>query len=361
MPWLPNFNGFKVEELSSEKDTTTTTKVDGKTYYIQEYVRRLHPKKSGKILIEPSELKLHLKVNPKTLKTKSIPINVQPLPNIGKPKNFSGAVGQFNISTQVDRKKLAIQNPITLTLTINGNGNLNNLNPPEISSIHGFSVNPPTQESQNTGNSLQFTYVLIPQKAGRLQIPEIDFSFFNPTTKTYQTSKSQPIPMTVIPNVSVEIDSESSFAYWTLWFLLILLVGAAIFAGLLIFRSKSKSNNKSSSPENGLPQTDTVPISIDTIENGNIDLDSSSFGEELARILHQLLCNKIDEPYRKLTLAEVHEICNNIKVSQTVIEEIENILTKCENHRFAPVPLSDEERADLSTRLKVVIQHLENT
>ncbi len=359
-PSLPDFNGFKVEELSDEKDTTTT-KVGGKVYYVQEYVRRLYPRYSGKILIEPAELKLHLKRNPKTLKTKSIPLTVQPLPNIGKPTNFSGAIGNFSISAQVDRKKLKVKNALTLSLKIKGNGKFNNLTPPNISTFHGFRVNPPTQVKGDTEDNFQFNYVVVPIKAGRLQIPAIEFSFFNPITKTYQITKTQPIPITVLPKSSIALDSNSSFPYWTLWLLLILLVGAVIYSGLLLFRAKSKSNRGASSMENGQSQTDTVPVSIDAIENGNIDLDSSSFAEELTRILHQFLCDKIDEPYRKLTIAKVHEICNNVKVSQTIIEEIEDILTKCEYHRFAPVPLSDEERMDLVTRLKVVKQHLDNT
>ena len=360
-PSLPNFNGFKVEELSDEKDTTITTKVGGKVYYVQEYVRQLYPQYSGKILIEPAELKLHLKGNPKTLKTKPIPLTVQPLPNIGKPKNFSGAIGNFTISAQVDRKKLKVKNALTLSLKIKGNGKLNNLTPPNISSLHGFRVNPPTQVNGDTEDNFQFNYIVVPIKAGRLQIPAIAFSFFNPITKTYQITKTQPIPITVLPKSSIALDSESSFPYWTLWLLLILLVGAAVYSGLLLFRAKSKSNRGASSTENGHSQTDTGPVSLDAIENENINLDSSAFGDELTRILHKLLCNKIDKPYRKLTIAEVHQICNNVNVSQPIIEEIEDILTKCQYHRFAPVPLSDEERMNLVTRLKVVKQHLNNT
>lgn len=358
-PSLPNFDGFKVEKLTGEKETTTIT--DGKTFYVKEYVRRLYPHNSGRILIEPSELRLHLKGNPKTLKTKPIPLTVQPLPVLNRPANFSGAVGDFSISAQVDRKKLKVKNALTLSLTIKGNGKLNNLTPPNISSSQGFRVNPPTQINGDTENNLQFNYVVVPIKAGRLQIPVIDFSFFNPNTKTYQTTTTQPIPITVLPNTSTDIDSESRFPSWSLWLLSILIIGGLIFVGFLFYRSKMQLGNVFSSSENSLSHTEAVSSIIESLDETTIDLDSPSFSEELTRILHQFLCNKIDEPYRKLTIAEVHEICNNVKVSQPIIDEIEAILTKCEYHRFAPVPLSDEERMDIVTRLKVVIQHLENT
>ena len=360
-PSLPDFNGFKVEELTGEKYTTTTTKVDGRIYYVQEYVQRLYPQDSGKILIEPSELKLHLKGNPKTLRTKPMPLNVQPLPTFGKPTNFSGAIGNYSISAHVDRKKIKIKNALTLSLNIKGNRKLNNISPPNISSFHGFRVNPPTQVKGDLEDNFRFNYVVVPLKAGRLLIPAIAFSFFNPITKKYQITTTQPIPITVIPNSPIGNDSESSYPYWTFWLISILILGGITFAGFLFYRSKIKLDNVSASSENSLLHTVAVSATIESLEDTNNDMDSSSFSEELTRTLHQCLCNKINEQYRKLTIAEVHEICNNVMVSQTTIDEIEEILAKCEYHRFAPVHLSNEERIDLITRLKVVKQHIDNT
>lgn len=356
-PSLPNFNGFKVEKLSGEKNTKT--RVGGKTFYVQEYVRRLYPQNVGKILIEPSELKLPLKSNPKVLKTKAIPLNVQQLPTLRKPTNFSGAVGNFSISAQVDRNRLAVRNAITLSLYIKGNGNLDNITPPNISSLQGFRVNPPAPINADIEKSIQYNYVAIPIEAGRLQIPAIVFTFYNPNTKTYQTTKTQPIPITVIPNTSDVIEPESTFPAWTLWLLSMIFVGVVIFAGLMFYRSKL--SRRSSDIDDSKPNTHVDSVSIESFENGTIDMNSTSFGEELTRILHQFLCNMIDEPYHKLTIEEVHTICNNVKVSQTIIDEIEDILTKCEYHRFAPVPLTNEERMDLVTRLKTVTKHLEST
>ena len=356
-PSLPNFNGFVVEKLNDEQNTTAN--VGGKTFYVQEYVRRLYPQKIGKILIGSSELKLHLKGNPKTLKTKAIPINVQPLPEIGKPTNFSGAVGNFTISAHVDRNRLVVRNAFTLSLNIKGNGIIDNVTPPNISSMKGFRINPPSHVKGDTGNSIQFNYVVIPLEAGRLQIHAITLSFYNPTIKTYQTAKTKPIPITAIPNSLDGIEPESSFPTWILWLLSILLVCAVIFAGFLLYLSKF--NRWSSDADNISSHTQADSGAIDSLDSGTIDMNSTAFGEELTRILHQYLCNMIDEPYRKLTIAEVQAICNNVKVSQTIIDEIEDILTKCDFHRFAPVPLSNEERRNLATRLNTVTQHLETT
>ncbi len=358
-PSLPDFDGFVVEKLNDEKNTTA--KVGGKTFYVQEYVRRLYPQNIGKILIESSELKLHLKGNPKTLKTKAIPLNVQPLPELGKPTNFSGAVGNFSIAAQVDRKKLKVRNALTLSLKITGQGHLRNLTPPNISSIRNLRVEPPTQVKDATKENYQLNYVVIPLKSGILQIPAIEFSYFNPSIETYQTTYTQPIQITVMPTSSAALDPESSFPYWTLWLLLIMIIGILIPVGFLLYRSKRKINSISSSSDNNPSHTEDLSVSIDSLDDATIDMNPTSFGEELTRILHQYLCNIIDEPYRQLTIAEVQEVCNHVKVSQSIIEEIEKILTKCEYHRFAPVPLSTVEREDLITRLKTVLKHLETT
>ncbi len=356
-PSLPNFNGFVVEKLNDEKNTTT--KVGSKTFYVQEYVRRLYPQNIGKILIDSSELKLPLKNNPKTLKTEAIPLNVQPLPENGRPTNFSGAVGNFSITAQVDRKKLKVKNAITLSLRILGQGYLKNLTLPNISSIRNLRVEPPTQVKEGTGDNFLFNYVVVPIKSGILQIPAIEFSFFNPTTKTYQTTYTEPIQITVIPTTSVTLDSASSFPYWTLWLLSVLIVGMLIAAGILFYRSNRKIGSFSSSSDASQSHIESISVSIDSLEDATIDMNSTSFGEELTRILHQFLCNMIDEPYRQLTIAEVREICNHVEVPQPTIEEIIEILTKGDYHKFAPVSLSTVDSENLISRLKAVLKHLE--
>lgn len=59
----------------------------------------------------------------KPITTPKIAINVNPLP-AGKPTNFLGGVGEFNISSSINSKELKTNDAITIKLVISGTGNL---------------------------------------------------------------------------------------------------------------------------------------------------------------------------------------------------------------------------------------------
>jgi hypothetical protein len=357
-PSLPKFPNFFVEELPDEKGTTVQMK--GKKYQVQEYVRRIYPQKTGQILIQPAQLKLPIKGNPKTLKTKSVPLNVQPLPEVGKPANFTGAVGKYNITTQVDRRKLEVRQALTLSLKITGSGNIKTVTPPKITAIKGFRINPKNLASTTNENINVYTYALTPLKDGILQIPTIQYVFFNPKHGTYQTTRTEPIPITVLPNPNDQVDGESDFSSWILWLLLLIPIFVGI-GGYLLYRAKLKPDSGSTTP--GTPMTPAAQAlsALKAIDSDVTDAKSTSFSEALTRSLHQYLCERQGISYRQLNIKEVQEICTQAEVSDSILQELIDILTKCDYHRFAPVPFSVDEQKSLISRAETVIEHIEKT
>ena len=355
---LPDFTGFLVEKLPDEKGSTVVMR--GKTYQVQEYVRRLYPQKTGQILITSAQLKLPIKGNPKTLKTKPIPLNVQPLPEVGRPTNFMGAVGEYNITAQVDRNKLEVRKALTLTLEISGVGNIKTVAPPKISPINGFRVETPIHVKGDADNRTTYTCVLIPLKGGILQIPAIDFAYFSPVKNSYQVTKTNPIPITVLPNPTDIVDTESDFPLWTLWLLLIPILAGMTIGGYLLYRAKLKSGKASTAPDTQMTPAEQAFSALQSLKTGKTEANTTSFGEALTRILHQYLCEWQSMPYRQLNIAEVQEICQGTDVSTSILNELIDILTKCDYHRFAPVPLSTDERITLLSRTAAVIQHFES-
>ena len=355
---LPDFTGFLVEKLPDEKGSAVVMR--GKTYQVQEYVRRLYPQKTGQILITSAQLKLPIKGNPKTLKTKPIPLNVQPLPEVGRPTNFMGAVGEYNITAQVDRNKLEVRKALTLTLEISGVGNIKTVTPPKISPINGFRVETPIHVKGDADNRITYTYVLIPLKGGILQIPAIEFAYFSPVKNSYQVTKTNPIPITVLPNPTDIVDTESDFPLWTLWLLLIPILAGITIVGYLLYRAKLKSGKASTAPDTQMPPAEQAFSALQSLKTGKTGANTTSFGEALTRILHQYLCEWQSMPYRQLNIAEVQEICQGKDVSTSILNELIDILTKCDYHRFAPVPLSTDERITLLSRTEAVMQHFES-
>ena len=353
---LPIFPDFLVEELPD--NTATTTRIKGSTYHVDEYVRRLYPQKTGKILIPPAQLKLPIKGNPKTLETKLVALNVQPLPEIGKPTNFDGAIGEYNMSTSVDRRRLEVRKALTLSVQITGTGNINTVTSPKITPISGFRTDSPILAKRNSANTRIYEYAIIPLKSGILQLPGIEFSYFNPTKGIYQTSKTGPISITVTPNPNDTADIESDSLHWSFWLLLSMPILTLAVGGFLFYRSKAKSgNNRSTSDPPIVPSVQAVSA-LHSLGSGE---NASSFVESLTRIIHQYLCDRQEMPLQQLTPQEIEDICKQIGVSETDQKELLDIITKCNYHRFAPIPLSGDERTSLISRVETVINHIEST
>ncbi len=370
---LPTLSGFVVEKLP--ENASTTTRINGRTYHVDEYVRRLYPQKIGKILIPPVQLKLPIKGNPKTLKTKPVVLNVQTLPEIGKPANFDGAIGEYDISASVDRRRFEVRKALTLFVTITGTGtgtgNINTVTAPKISPVSGFRTDTPILAQRNSANTRIYRYVIIPLKSGILQLPGIEFSYFNPTQEIYQTSKTAPISLTVTPNPNGTVGTESDSLHRVLWLLLsipilVLVVGGYLFYRFQIYRFWTNSGNDQSLFEVSMAPSVRAISSLQFLDTDETAIDPSSFVESLTGIIHRYLSDRNPDDrqetvLQQLTPQNVQDIGKQIGISETDQKEILDIVTKCNYHRFAPVPLTEDERTSLISRVETVINTIEST
>ena len=360
---LPTLTDFLVEEVSD--NSATTTRINGRTYHVDEYVKRLYPQKTGKILIPPAALKLPIKGNPKTLKTKPVALNVQPLPEIGKPANFDGAIGEYSITSSVDRRRLEVRKALTLSVTITrtgtGSGNINTVTSPKITPMNGFRTDAPILAQGNSANTRIYQYAIIPLKSGILQLPSIELSYFNPTKDTYQTSKTDPITLTVTPNPNGTVDTESDALHWALWVLLSIPILVLTVGGYLFYRVKAKSGNGKSPSDPPIDPSVQAMSTLQSLRTNETETDAAAFVESITGIIHQYLCHRQETALQQLTPQEIQDIGKQIGISETNQKELLDIVTKCNYHRFAPVPLTEDERTSLISRVEKVINNIEST
>lgn len=127
-----------------------------------------------------------------TIQSAPLRIQVRPLPEKGQPASFSGAVGKFKIESNIDHSQIKQDQALTLSYKISGSGNINALKLTPLVLPNSVEVFEPKIDKKidNTGGtidgSVTYEYVLIPRRAGQLQIPAIQFSYFDPQTETYQ-------------------------------------------------------------------------------------------------------------------------------------------------------------------------------
>lgn len=375
-PQLPTFPDFLVEELPPM--SPQTQRIRGKTFWVQEQVRRLYPQRTGQIVIEPATLLLPIPRGRKTLKTNLLKLTVQPLPEVGKPTQFTGAVGEYQISAQVDRSAIEAGRALTLSLQISGRGSMQTVTAPKLPAIPGVVVNGPNLVEGSVPTTQTYAYVLIPARSGTLRIPAIAYTYFDPSRAVYATAQTTPIPVSVRPNPNetVGVDTEPSSS--RLWVILsaVLLLGLLV-AGVLWYRARLQRSADAPINTTGTGSVDNVepkgrkgqqaetettsPVShardaLMALAHNDTTDTATVFANALAQILYQYLEDTLGLTQR--TIDTAREVCMQAGVSEPLLEELVDLLTTCDYHRFAPVPLTANERGTLITRTEAVISKI---
>ena len=117
------------------------------------------------------------------LKSPKLRILVRDLPTAGKPADFNGAVGQFDLQTELDQNHTETGNPLTLKINISGDGNLKLLANPELELPPGFEAYDP--KIKERGDNKSFEYLLIPNKPGDFVLQPYSFSYFDTEKEQY--------------------------------------------------------------------------------------------------------------------------------------------------------------------------------
>ncbi len=133
--------------------------------------------------------------HPVELESDSAPLVISALPQEGRPRGFSGAVGDYQFIFNASPTKLKVGDPVTLNMEINGNGNFNTVLVPEFDNTDGFRVYDPEIKTGENGKS--FKVVLIPESDKVNATPTAVFSFFDPNRKQYRTISQGSIPISV--------------------------------------------------------------------------------------------------------------------------------------------------------------------
>ena len=216
---IPSFKGFWQEEL--DKNSTRSVKKiikNQKTYYkilLDTYA--LVPLEKGEFTIEPySVLVQNLFSFRSNRSIKSSPtyrLTVKALPEKGKLKNFTEAVGQFQVTAQMTKSKLQVNQPVSYKIKFIGKGQVQSIELPKImfdSRFHSYS---PVQKSQFSieQSSKEFEFVLVPKQAGDYIIPGFTLSSFDPKKGKYVLHKLPQFSLKVQASNLAKTQSSLSF------------------------------------------------------------------------------------------------------------------------------------------------------
>lgn len=144
---------------------------------------------------------------PLTLHTDGATVKINALPAAGRPAGFSGAVGDFDVTSEAASRSGTTGDPMKLKITVTGRGNFSRVSTDGLAGSSDWkSYKPGVQfepaDSGDTTGTKTFEQSIVPMKAGEQKIPAVSFSYFDPDKETYVTKTTEPIPVEIAQNTA---------------------------------------------------------------------------------------------------------------------------------------------------------------
>lgn len=215
----PRYADFWSQNINVKELKLVNSTYKGEDYrYVVLRKTVLYPQKTGKLNIEPLTLDVKvqvptnrrdifgsrlLKTVHRTVAAGNRTINVKPLPEAGRPLDFSGAVGDFDFEITTNKDKLKATEALQARVRVSGKGNLKLFELPKLTLPSSLEVYEPEHKENVSTNlsgmqgSISDDYTIVPSYQGKYPIPSVSFSYFDLKTKSYKTITSNEIVVDV--------------------------------------------------------------------------------------------------------------------------------------------------------------------
>lgn len=201
----PPFDGFMARSFPDGRSHYEG--VGGVTYLVRELGSALFPLRAGKLTIPACTAVYRLDVfGPKlSASSDALQLTVKPLPG-GAPEGFNGAVGSFTVTAGLSTGEVRQGEATTLRVEVSGRGDLTGAGAPVVRDVEGvLSITPSGSDSKNwfederLMSTRVWEYAVLALSAGELELPPVEYVFFNPSTGAYSTATSQPLRLVITP------------------------------------------------------------------------------------------------------------------------------------------------------------------
>ncbi len=314
------------------------------------------------------------------LSSEPVAIDVRPLPAAKGDSGYNGAVGVFTVSAEIPPQKIRQGDVVNLQVTVSGSGNLPLLGIPEIAWPESFETyDVRIREQLNNGSSPVsgkkiFTIPFSPKKTGRMDLPAVSLTSFNPVTAKYSTSQTKPITIDVLPAINkpasklhaVKKALQSSPYIPVTWMAAgLFILMAAVFISFRLYRKRKtplKPFPEKQAISVALTQAPILPAAriILTPDKARMHMENAEpvlFYKALHNVIREMLfvqfnISRLDNP------ETVESRLKKIRVSKEDAASIRTILEDCELSSYSPVVLDEkvkddfEKTVDLMQRLQ---------
>lgn len=324
-----------------------------------------------------------------SLKSTEVPVVVLSLPEEGKPKDFKGAVGNFNLEVEASPQEVAVGDPITLKMSVTGKGNFDTVTSPSLESEKDFKVYDP-QVNQQSGKKT-FEQVLMPEAESVKNVPAVTFSFFDPELEKYRTLSQNSIPVKVVKSKHEElkvVDSRPAvtpilvkeelgrdiiyikespgrlrrrgvFLYKRKAFLFLNLLPLAGLIFVLVGYKKREKLRTDKRYARGLAAPKKAKKGIVHIRRVLNENKPAEFFDLVFKTTRQYLADKFHLPLGAVTLETMSEIFKQKNLSRDFSAKLSGIFSDCDQVRYAPARFDQAKMEHVFKVMREVIDFLE--
>lgn len=381
---MPDLTGFHTQEVKlSPQKSFHNEVVNGRNYRCvtwSQYV--MFPQMTGKLEIPSitfngTVVQQNRNVDPfeaffnggsgyievkRSIKAPGVTIQVDPLPQ--KPAGFSGGVGHFNISAQLDKTTVKANDPATLRVVISGIGNLKLIKEPVVAFPKDFDKYDAkiTDKTKLTPNGVEgnmiYDFLVVPRNQGKYTIPAIEFIYYDTSTNSYKTIRTQPFELIVekgdgsnasanyatakdedihpIKTGKMKITgAEGMFFNSTNYWLILCLLIAAFIVLLVVFRKRAIENADIVK----LRSKKANKVATKRLRKADKLMRQNHYGEfydEVLRALWGYVGDKLNIPVSELSRDNISERFHEHNVDEETITKFVGAIDECEYARYAP-------------------------
>ena len=329
-----------------------------------------------------------------TLASEPVTIKVRPLPSENVPPDFTGAVGDFNLSASLSTNTVTAGDPLTLTVQIAGRGPIESLRWAPSGAWTGFKTYAPSM-SVKTADDLglsgvkTFEQAVIAESVLVKEIPPVTFSFFDPQKGRYRTLTHPAMPITVKPAALapaqpvvvaarnptrpdekpatdiVHIKTRpGTFAQVAPplierpWFLALQSLPVLAWLGALAWRRRADRLARN-------PRLRRRQQVIRLVSEGLIELNrlaaqnrNEDFFAAVFRLLQEQLGERLDLPASAITEAVVEERLEPLGLDAPLLTSTRELFQLCNQARYAPTQQPGE-LAALAAKVEATLRQLQ--
>ena len=382
---MPELTGFHTQEIPlPQQKSFHIERVNGKPYRTvtwSQYV--MYPQMTGKMEIPSITFKgivvqQNRSVDPfeaffnggsgyvevkRNIVAPSIKIDVLPLPH--KPANFSGGVGKFNISAQLNKNELKAGDPLSLRIVVGGIGNLKLIKQPVVNFPKDWDKYDPkvTDKTKLTSNGLEgnmiYDILAVPRNQGHYTIPPVELTYYDTSLNQYKTiktqsfeievakgdgsrssvvdySKDQPKDIKDIKKGEAELHSVDNFFFGSVGYMMSLLIPFAAFVALLVIFRKRAIDNADLVKMKGKKANKIATKRLRQANKLMLAGKTNEFYDEVLRALWGYVGDKLNMAAEKLSRENISEKLQSHNVDDNTISKFLSAIDDCEMMRFAP-------------------------